>query len=87
MKYLLALFLVVLCLLLFGFAIKNAEPVALYYYLGFRWEAPLSLMLLVSFLAGMVIGILLSLQPIIRLRKRILALMRELRTLRPNNQS
>lgn len=87
MKYLLALFLVVLCLLLFGFAIKNAEPVALHYYLDFRWEAPLSLMLLVSFLAGMVIGILLCLQPIIRLRKRILALMRELRTLRPNNQS
>ena len=56
MRYFLAILLVILCLLLLGFAIKNVEPVELQYYLGFRWKAPLSLMLLTSLLAGVIIG-------------------------------
>jgi uncharacterized integral membrane protein len=85
MKYMLNLLLVILCLLVFGFAIKNVEPVELQYYLGFRWQAPLSLMLLTSLLIGIVIGMIICLKPIISQRKRMISLERELKTLNHNN--
>ncbi len=86
MKYLLNVLLVILCLLVFGFAIKNVEPVELQYYLGFRWQAPLSLMLLTSLLIGVVIGMIICLKPIINQRRRLISLERELKNLN-NNQS
>jgi putative membrane protein len=87
MKVLLAILLVIVCLLLFGFAIKNVEPVELHYYLGFRWQAPLSLMLLTSLLAGVIIGMLICLKPIISQRRRLLSLEHELKTLDTNKKS
>jgi lipopolysaccharide assembly protein A len=87
MRYFLAILLAFMCLLLLGFAIKNVEPVELQYYLGLRWRAPLSLMLLISLLAGVVVGMIICLKPIISQRKRILSLERELKTLDTNNQS
>ncbi|MDX9952289.1 MAG: LapA family protein [Methylophilaceae bacterium] len=87
MKFLLAILLVIVCLLLFGFAIKNVEPVELHYYLGFRWQAPLSLMLLTSLLAGVIIGMLICLKPIISQRRRLLSLEHELKTLDTNKKS
>lgn len=87
MKFLLAILLVIVCLLLFGFAIKNVEPVELHYYLGFRWQAPLSLMLLTSLLAGVIIGMLICLKPIISQRRRLLSLEHELKTLHTNKKS
>lgn len=87
MKLLITVLMVILCLLLFGFAIKNVEPVELQYYLGFRWKAPLSLMLLTSLLVGVIIGMIICLKPIISQRKQLLSLQRELKTLDKNNQS
>ena len=87
MKFLLAILLVIVCLLLFGFAMKNVEPVELHYYLGFRWQAPLSLMLLTSLLAGVIIGMLICLKPIISQRRRLLSLEHELKTLDTNKKS
>ncbi len=87
MRYLLAILLAIFSLLLLGFAIKNVEPVELQYYLGFRWEAPLSLMLLTSLLAGVIIGMLICLKPIISQRRRLLSLERELKTLDTNKKS
>lgn len=87
MRYFLATLLVILCLLLLGFAIKNVEPVELQYYLGFRWKAPLSLMLLTSLLAGVIIGMLICLKPIISQRRRLLSLEHELKTLDTNKKS
>jgi putative membrane protein len=87
MRYLLAILLIIACLLLFGFAIKNVEPVELHYYLGFRWQAPLSLMLLTSLLAGVIIGMLICLKPIISQRRRLLSLEHELKTLDTNKKS
>lgn len=84
MKFLLSIMLIILCLLLFGFAVKNVEPVELQYYLGFRWKAPLSLMLLTSLLIGVVIGMLICLKPIISQRRRVLSLEHELKTLDSN---
>lgn len=87
MRLLFAVLLIIVCLLLFGFAIKNVEPVELQYYLGFRWKAPLSLMLLTSLLIGVIIGMIICLKPIISQRKQLLSLQRELKTLDNNNQS
>jgi putative membrane protein len=87
MRYLLTALLILLCLLLFGFAIKNVEPVEMQYYLGVRWKAPLSLMLLTSLLVGVIIGMVICLKPIISQRKRLISLERELKTLDKNNQS
>jgi len=87
MRYFLAILLAILCLLLLGFAIKNVEPVELQYYLGFRWKAPLSLMLLTSLLAGVIIGMLICLKPIISQRRRLLSLEHELKTLDTNKKS
>lgn len=87
MKYLFTLLLVTASLLLLGFALKNAEPVELRYYLGFRWEAPLSLMLLISLALGAVVGATLCLKPLISQRKRLNALERELKTLKSSDRS
>lgn len=85
MKYLLTILLVILSVLLLGFAIKNSELVELRYYLGVHWQAPLSLMLLVSLLLGVIIGAVFCLKPIIRQRKRLSALERELKALKTSN--
>lgn len=69
----------VLFMLALGFAVKNSELVTLYYYLGYQWQAPLVLIILVFLCAGAVIGVLASLGIMFRQRREILALKRELR--------
>ena len=49
---------IVLFLLLLGFAIKNSEIVAVRYLLGMEWQAPLSLVLLLVFALGVLLGLL-----------------------------
>ncbi|HEY7759035.1 MAG TPA: lipopolysaccharide assembly protein LapA domain-containing protein [Burkholderiales bacterium] len=56
MRYLSWITRLVLFLLLLGFALKNTEPVALRYFLGQEWRAPLSLVLLLFFGAGAALG-------------------------------
>ena len=68
-------------LLLLGFAIKNTDDVALKYFLGAEWHAPLIVMLLVFFAAGAAVGIAASFFVMIRQRRQILALRRDLRGL------
>lgn len=66
-------------LLLLGFAIKNTDDVALKYFLGAEWHAPLIVMLLVFFTAGAAVGIAASFFVMVRQRRQILALRRDLR--------
>lgn len=87
MRIIFSILLIIACLLLFGLAIKNVEPVELQYYLGLRWRAPLSFMLLTSLLVGVIIGMIICLKTIIEQRKQLLSLQRELKTLNNNNQS
>ncbi|PIV88523.1 MAG: DUF1049 domain-containing protein [Hydrogenophilales bacterium CG17_big_fil_post_rev_8_21_14_2_50_63_12] len=55
----LALFLkIVLFVLLLGFAVKNSDVVTLHYFLGYEWQSPLALVILVSFAIGLLIGLL-----------------------------
>ena len=66
----------VLFLLLVGFALKNSEMVTLQYFLGRAWTAPLSLVLLLFFGAGAVLGILALLGLVNRQRREITRLRR-----------
>jgi len=80
MRYLSWLFKIVLFLLLLGFAVKNTETAVLHYYLGYEWQAPLVLILLVFFCAGAAVGVMASLGYIIRQRRKLRSLKRELRS-------
>jgi uncharacterized integral membrane protein len=71
---------VVMFLLLLGFAIKNTDVVTVRYFLGMEWQAPLAFVLLVLFAVGIVAGILTSLGVIVRQRRELSALRRELRS-------
>lgn len=64
-----------------GLALKNTAPVSLEYYLGLRWHAPLILVLLLTFCAGALAGIFACLPQVIRQRRRLLAIQRELHAL------
>jgi uncharacterized integral membrane protein len=78
-RILFKLFMTVVFLLLLAFALKNTDNVALRYFLGFEWQAPLVFMLLVFFGLGIASGAMASLAIIARQRREILALKRDLR--------
>ena len=66
-------------LLLLGFAVKNLDGVTVRYFLGLAWQAPLVLVLLVFFAAGISLGVAPSVAIMVRQRREILGLKRELR--------
>ena len=68
-------------ILMLGFALKNAGPVELHYSPGDVWRAPLSLMLLMTFCGGALVGIIACLPTWIRQRRRLIVLQRELHNL------
>jgi lipopolysaccharide assembly protein A len=49
---------VALFVLLLALAAKNTDPVALKFYFGLAWQAPLAAVLLAFFAAGVVLGLL-----------------------------
>ena len=57
-------------LLVLGFALKNTHPVSLVSYLGYTWQSPLIVMLLLAFLLGALIGLLALLPYLFRLRRQ-----------------
>lgn len=79
MRYLSWLFGFVLFLLALGFAVKNSDTVVVNYYLGYQWQAPLVLVLLVSFIGGVAVGVAASLGYLFRQRREIFFLKREMR--------
>ena len=60
-----------LFVLLVGFALKNSEMITLRYFLGQAWTAPLSLVLLLFFGAGAVLGVAALLGLVNRQRREI----------------
>ena len=68
-------------MLLLGFAVKNADGVVVRYFLGLEWQAPLVFVLLVFFAAGIALGVTASLAIMVRQRREILGLKREMRGL------
>lgn len=79
MRYLSWLLGFALFLLALGFAVKNSDAVVLHYYLGYQWQAPLVLVILVFFCGGVVVGVSASLGFIFRQRREIFFLKREMR--------
>lgn len=71
-----AFFLVVL-----GFTLKNTQPVTINYYLGIQWNAPLILILFITFCTGAFFGILASLSLVVKHRRKRLNLEKELKKL------
>lgn len=57
-------------LLVLGFALKNTHPVQLVSYLGYTWQSPLIVMLLLAFILGALIGLLSLLPYLFRLRRQ-----------------
>ena len=78
MRVLYLLVKIVVFLLLLGFAVKNADPVTIRYFLGMEWQAPLAFVLLVTFGLGIFGGMLTNLLVAAKLRRELLALKREL---------
>ncbi|QLG87701.1 LapA family protein [Chitinibacter bivalviorum] len=72
---------------LFGFAMHNAAPIDLHFFLGYAWNAPLAMILLVFFVIGAAFGILASFGQVIRLRRELVQLRKVSRTQTPAPQS
>ena len=80
----LALFLkVVLFLLFLAFAIKNSEMVTVRYLLGLEWRAPLSLVLLLVFAVGVLLGLLGCSRQTLKNRRELLRLRKSAQTGKP----
>ena len=62
---------VTLFVLLMGFALKNAYPVTLFYYLGLSWQAPLSLILFITLLTGIAAGLIAIMPTLIKQRREL----------------
>ncbi len=78
MRYLNWLLRAILFFILFGFAVKNDQPVVLRYFFGYEWQASLVLILLLFFAVGTGVGALSVLGNIFRQRREIAMLKREL---------
>lgn len=59
MKYLMWLLKAAIFFTLFAFALNNQQAVAVYFFFGTLWKAPLVLVVLAAFSAGLALGVLL----------------------------
>jgi putative membrane protein len=80
MRYLTWALRVVLFLLLLGFAVKNDQPVVLRYFFGYEWQTSLVVVLLCFFTAGVVVGLLAMLGSLLRKRRELSAMKRDLKS-------
>lgn len=87
MHYLMWIIKLFLFLLILSFALVNTDPVTVRYYLGYQWQAPLVLVLLVAVCIGALIGILVGLFQALRLRRQVAALKRELRAVQQSSDA
>lgn len=79
MRYLSWALRILLFLSLFGFALKNTNPVTVRFYLDSQWDSPLALVLLVFFAAGAAAGVAACMSHAYRQRREILELRKESR--------
>ena len=63
---------------LLGFAIKNGQIVTLSYFFGYAWESSLVIILLIFFSAGVIVGVVAILPDVLRQRREISGLKREI---------
>jgi putative membrane protein len=78
LRYLTWLVRLFLFLVLLLFALKNTVPVRLHFFFDTGWDVPLVVLLLGFFAAGAVLGVMACLGGLIRQRRQIGSLKREL---------
>ena len=78
MRYVLLVLKIALFAFMLTFAVKNTDPVAVRYFLGYEWRAPLIFVLLIVFCVGAALGLLSVLGQILRQRREISSLRRQL---------
>lgn len=71
-----------LFIVLLGFALKNAQPVTVYYFFGYEWQSTLVIVMLLFFSVGAGLGILATLSIWFRQRREIARLTREIGNLK-----
>lgn len=64
---------------LLGLAVKNDQPVALRYFLGYEWQTSLVALLLVFFVAGAIAGLLVVFGTVLQQRREIARLKRDMK--------
>ncbi len=79
MRYLNWLLRAVVFLILLSFALKNDQPVVLRFFFSYEWQTSLVVALLLFFAVGAGVGMLAILGNVIRQRREIAVLKRELR--------
>lgn len=72
MRYLSFIFGSILFVLLLGFFLKNRQSVEIAYYLGASWHLPLSILILLSFTAGVIAALFASLVIIVKQRRALI---------------
>jgi lipopolysaccharide assembly protein A len=83
MRYMLWVVKIALFAFMLTLAVKNTDPVAVRYFLGYEWRAPLIFVMLVVFCVGAAFGLFSMLGQILRQRREISLLKRALRTQLP----
>lgn len=78
MRYLGWLVKILIFVAVLGFALQNSQLVTLHYFLGYIWEAPLVVLLLLAFVLGALLGLLALLPALYQLRRERARLRREL---------
>ena len=73
MKYLMWLLKAAIFFTLFAFALNNQQTVAVHFFFGTLWQAPLVLVVLVTFACGLSMGILVMMPRWWKKRKTALA--------------
>jgi putative membrane protein len=81
------IFRVVLFVALLGLAVKNDQPVTLSYFFGLEWQSYLVIVLLIFFSAGVVAGVLAMLTNVLRLRREVSVLKRDIRAIKKQQDS
>jgi len=69
----------ILFIVLLAFAVKNTDPVALRFYFDLAWEGPLVIVLFGALAIGALLGIAATTGALMRQRREIARLRRELR--------
>lgn len=80
MRYLNWLLRVLLFIALFGFAVKNDQPVTLRYFFDYEWQTPLVVALLLFFAVGAIVGVAAMFVTVLQQRREIARLKRDLKT-------
>lgn len=79
LRYVLWFIKLLVFILLFVFAMQNAEQVTVRFLLDYVWQAPLALVILAFFMLGAAMGILALLGRVVMLRRELITLRREVR--------